>query len=192
MSARSSLTLVTPVDSSPSGSSVHGILQARMLEWVAILSSSTSSQPRDRTYMSDVSSIDRPLVLLRKPFIRASLIAQVVKNLSAMQETLVWFQGWEEYSWASLVAQLIKNPSAMQETWLQSLGWEDPLKKGKATQVFWPGEFQVLYSPWGRKELDTAKQPSLSLSFLHPGLLKTVITVLTTCHSMQMKCITCH
>ena len=34
---------------------------------------------------------------------------------------------------ASLVAQLVKNPSAMQETWVQSLGWEDPLGKGKAT-----------------------------------------------------------
>ena len=38
-----------------------------------------------------------------------------------------------QYSWASLVAQLIKNPLAMQETWVQFLGWEDPLEKGKAT-----------------------------------------------------------
>ena len=37
------------------------------------------------------------------------------------------------YSQASLVAQLVKNPPAMQETWVQSLGWEDPLEKGKAT-----------------------------------------------------------
>ena len=35
--------------------------------------------------------------------------------------------------WASLVAQLAKNLPAMQETWVQSLGWEDPLEKGKAT-----------------------------------------------------------
>ena len=39
-----------------------------------------------------------------------------------------------QYSWASLVAQLVKNPPAMQETWVQSLGWEDPLEKGKVTQ----------------------------------------------------------
>ena len=32
--------------------------------------------------------------------------------------------------WASLVAQLVKNPPAMQETQVQSLGWEDPLEKG--------------------------------------------------------------
>ena len=37
------------------------------------------------------------------------------------------------YSWASLVAQLIKNLLAMQETWVPFLGWEDPLEKGKAT-----------------------------------------------------------
>ena len=33
----------------------------------------------------------------------------------------------------SLVAQLVKNPSAMRESWVQSVGWEDPLEKGKAT-----------------------------------------------------------
>ena len=32
-----------------------------------------------------------------------------------------------------LIAQLVNNPSAMQETWVRSLGWEDPLEKGKAT-----------------------------------------------------------
>jgi len=34
---------------------------------------------------------------------------------------------------ASLLAQLVKNPPAMQETWVRSLGWKDPLEKGKAT-----------------------------------------------------------
>ena len=38
-----------------------------------------------------------------------------------------------QYSWASLVAQLVKNPPAVQETWVRSLGWEDRLEKGKAT-----------------------------------------------------------
>ena len=38
-----------------------------------------------------------------------------------------------QYSWASLMAQTVKNPSAMQETWVQSLGWEDALEEGKAT-----------------------------------------------------------
>ena len=34
---------------------------------------------------------------------------------------------------ASLVAQMVKNPPAMQETWVWSLGWEDPLQEGMAT-----------------------------------------------------------
>ena len=38
-----------PIDCSPPGSSFHGILQARILEWVAISFSRGSSQPRDRT-----------------------------------------------------------------------------------------------------------------------------------------------
>ena len=38
-----------------------------------------------------------------------------------------------QYSWASLVAETVKNLPAMQETWVQSLGWEDPLEEGMAT-----------------------------------------------------------
>ena len=45
-------TLCNPMDCSQSGSSVHGIFQARVLEWVAIAFSRGSSQPRDRTQVS--------------------------------------------------------------------------------------------------------------------------------------------
>ena len=38
-----------------------------------------------------------------------------------------------QYSWISLVAQLVNNPPAMQETRVRSLGWENPVEKGKAT-----------------------------------------------------------
>ena len=61
----------------------------------------------------------------------------------------------------SPIAQLVKNLPAVQETWVRSLGWEDPLEKGKATHsVFWPGEFHGLASPWGPKESDTTEQLS--------------------------------
>ena len=46
--AQSCPTLCDPMDYSPPGSSVRGILQARILEWVAISFSRGSSQPRDR------------------------------------------------------------------------------------------------------------------------------------------------
>ena len=55
--------------------------------------------------------------------------------------------------WASLVAQMVKNLPAAQETMVQSLGREDPLEKGLATHsVFWLGEslgqrILVGYSP---------------------------------------------
>ena len=45
-------TLWNPMDCSPPGSSVHGILQARILEWVAISSSRGSSWPKDQTQVS--------------------------------------------------------------------------------------------------------------------------------------------
>ena len=63
-------------------------------------------------------------------FFRASLIAQLVKNLPAMQESPVSIPGSERsagerigyllwYSWASLwLTQLVKNPPAMWETWV--------------------------------------------------------------------------
>ena len=53
-SLQSCLILCDPVDCSPPGSSVHGIFQARMLEWVAMPSSRGSSRPRDRTHVSYV------------------------------------------------------------------------------------------------------------------------------------------
>ena len=107
------------------------------------------------------------------------------------------------FSWASLIAWLVKNPPAMQETPVQLLGREDSLEKRLATHssilgfplwlswericlqcrrpgfhpwvgkipwrrerlptpVFCPGE---LYSPWGRKESDMTEWLSLSVAW---------------------------
>ena len=75
----------------------------------------------------------------------AFLVAQLEKNLPAIQETLIPSMpgsgrsprertGYPfQYSWASLVAQMVKNPPAMQETWIQSLGRDYPLEEGMAT-----------------------------------------------------------
>ena len=56
------LTLCDPIDCSPSGSSVHGILQAKILQWVAIPSSRGSSQPRGQTHVSSVSCRGRQVL----------------------------------------------------------------------------------------------------------------------------------
>ena len=51
------LTLCDTMDSSPSASSVHGIFQARILEWVTISFSRGSSQPRDQMHVSCIAGI---------------------------------------------------------------------------------------------------------------------------------------
>ena len=48
-------TLCDPMDCSLPGSSVHGILQVRILEWVAIPFSRGSSRPRDQTWVSCIA-----------------------------------------------------------------------------------------------------------------------------------------
>ena len=54
----------------------------------------------------------------------------------------------------------------MQEIPVLFLGQEDALEKGYATHsIILAGEFQGLYSPWGRKEQDTTERLSLSLWF---------------------------
>ena len=63
------------------------------------------------------------------------------------------------------VAQLVKNPPAMRETRVPSRVGKIPWRRNRLPiPVFLPGEFHELYSPWGRKELDTTEQFSLSLS----------------------------
>ena len=73
---------------------------------------------------------------------------------------------------ASLVARMVKNLPAMQETWVTSLGQEDPLDKEMATHssiLTWRiPRTEVsgrLYSPWSHKESDTTEWLTLSLHF---------------------------
>ena len=55
-------TLCRPMNYSPPDPSVHGILQARILEWDAMPSSRGSSPPRDRTCISYVSCIGKQVL----------------------------------------------------------------------------------------------------------------------------------
>ena len=71
---------------------------------------------------------------------------------------------------APLVAQLVKNTSAMWETWIRSLGWEDPVEKGMATynsilawKIPWTEKAGRLYSPWNSPGQNRVH----SLSLLH-------------------------
>ena len=60
--AQSCPTLCNPMVSSPLGSSVHAIFQARILEWVALCFSRGSSWPTDQIHTSSVSSISRRIL----------------------------------------------------------------------------------------------------------------------------------
>ena len=65
--AQSCLTLCNPMDCSLTGSSAHGILQARILEWVAICFSRRSSWPRDHTWVSFGSWIAGRFLTIEPP-----------------------------------------------------------------------------------------------------------------------------
>ena len=60
--AQSYPTLCYPMDCRPPGSTVHGIFQARILEWVDISYTSGSSQPRDRVCVFCVSCIVKQIL----------------------------------------------------------------------------------------------------------------------------------
>ena len=79
-SLQSCPTLCNPMDCSLPGSSVHGILQARILEWVAVSSCRRSSQPRDGTCVSYIC-IGR-LVLYHWATRKAHIIAYFVLILT--------------------------------------------------------------------------------------------------------------
>ena len=65
---------------------------------------------------------------------------------------------------ASPMAQLVKNPPAMQETGFNPWVRKIPQRRDSPpTPVFWPGEFHGVYKPWSRKELDMTEWLSLSL-----------------------------
>ena len=59
LAAQLCLTLCDLMDCSPPGSSVYGLLQTRILEWVAIPFSKGSSRPRNQTFTSYVSCMDK-------------------------------------------------------------------------------------------------------------------------------------
>ena len=78
--ARLCPTLGKPVDCSPPGSSVHGFLQARILEWVAISFSGGSSQPRNQTWVSGIAGILFTNLAMREAPTRKPESAQKIED----------------------------------------------------------------------------------------------------------------
>ena len=74
------LTLCDPMDCSMSGSSVHGIFYARILEWVAIPFSKGSSQPRDRTWVSCIAGRFFTVWATSSPNCSVIIIIIIIRN----------------------------------------------------------------------------------------------------------------
>ena len=88
MRAQSCLTLCHPLDCRPPDSSAHGILQARVLEWVPISSSRVSSQSRDLTRVSGIFCIASGFFTPEPPGanVKASPLAVTLLILTCLQD----------------------------------------------------------------------------------------------------------
>ena len=70
---------------------------------------------------------------MKIPFMAHFMAAVTISSNFGAQENKVCYCCYRIYPRASLIAQLVKNLPAMQETWVQFLGWEDALEKVKVT-----------------------------------------------------------
>ena len=75
--AQSCPTPCDPMDCSPPGFSVHGVFQARILEWVAVYFSGGSSLPRDQTHVSCLSRWTPYLWASREALAVVSTVQQI-------------------------------------------------------------------------------------------------------------------
>ena len=154
--AQSCPILFNPVDCSLPGSSLHGTLQARILEWVAISFSRRSSPSRDWTWVSCIAgrlftvwaTREATTLLKLNYFLKtllASLVAQLVKNMPALQEIQVWFLGWEDplekemVTHSSILAWRI--PWTERSRRLQSMGSHDSV--AKLPRTLFPNTFPL-------------------------------------------------
>ena len=85
------------MDHSPPGSSVHGILQARILEWVAIPSSGGSSWPRDGTQISCIAGEFFTSWVTRQPLLLLSLLLFSCQSVSNSSWPLLLSNRYERY-----------------------------------------------------------------------------------------------
>ena len=100
------------MDCSPPGSSVHGILQARILKWVAMPSFRGSSQPRDQTRVFYVSCISRRVL-----YHCCHLGSPKGTGLRASSEIWIWILQPHLIAFASVPDTLSSAPTLMSGSW---------------------------------------------------------------------------
>ena len=109
------LTLCDPMDCSPSGSSVHGIFQARILEWVAISFSRGSSWPRDWTCVSWIFSIGRWIL-----YHWASWKAMYCTRATKKKTSSISFVSWRSCTVPGLWNTRRKSVCGLNSEWMNS------------------------------------------------------------------------
>ena len=151
----------TLCDCDPGDYTVHGILQARILEWVAFPFSRGSSQPRDRTQVSRITG----------RFFTSWATREAQPALSVRSTKYSRYEQSHSYpkycgEWASQAALVIKNLPAnaggievWADCWVGKIPWR---REWQPTLVFLLGESDVQksladYSPWIHKVLDTTE-----------------------------------
>ena len=139
MHAQSCPTLCDPTDCSPAGSTVHGIVLARILEWAAISSSRGSSPPRDQTCISFFSCVAGRFFTsqsLGKP--RFSVVIYFIHTPAS---TLAWKTPWMEEPGRlqSMGSLRVRHGGVTSLSLLTFMHWR---RKWQPTPVFLPGESQ--------------------------------------------------
>ena len=128
--------LCNPMDCSPSGSSVHGILQTRILEWVAILFSRESSWPRDQTRVSCIAGRFFTVWATREAQGAMQILEREVQNIACKYLEMVKFSWILAVSQSSLVRWTLEWAWALALSSLRSrsmlvpkllLGWDHHL-----------------------------------------------------------------
>ena len=164
-------TFCDPVDCSLPGSSIHGIFQARILEWVAISFSRRSSWPRDwtlrcRQMLYCLSHQGSPGVIILSVWltlILANLVNVMEKGMAPYSSTLAWKIPWTEEPGRrqSMGSHRVRRDWATSLSLFTFMHWR---RKWQPTPVFLPGESQgwgslVGCCLWGRTESDTIEVP---------------------------------
>ena len=168
---------LTLCDCSPPGSSVHGILQARILEWVTISFSRGSSQPRDRTQVSCLRGRFSTIWAIREALGHLNHKTSSYFWSSQIPQWLLSFKIWKFIVWVSFIKTVSFLPACVFShvqlfvtPW--TLAWQATLSMELPRQEYWNG----LPFPTPRDLPDTG----IELRFLH--LLHRQADFLPLCH----------
>ena len=150
------------MDCSPPGSSVHGILQARILEWVAISFSRGSSQSRDRTRVSCIAG--RRFILWATSLEKTLMLGKIeggkrrgrqrMRRLDCITDSMdmslsrLWELVMSREAWHATVLGITKN-----RTWLSN--WTDSRSFYEDMRLWVSGPHLIIWKTWWKKTVFT-------------------------------------